>query len=367
MAFHINPETGEAGKCRAKNGNCPFGSADEHYPTAEAARDAYETSQATFEDPKKLRISSAAEAALSVDLIPKKAPRWLKQSAAIQKELFGTEPQYLGTITTPAGELAIVWEKDSTAKNDEFVQLKRGYEISRLTLNDPKTGEELGYLKLGSQTQESISRTFGDDEWREFAWADDSESLRGFRVYTKDANGKSVRTYPVREASGEELVAAKRELWAGSHASMRITPPNFDLNQLSWSGLVNLNKDHAPEDEAQLDSDLAQLRNQLRDKLNLQQQWHSDPTIDFIRMSDRLRGKGTGQALYVLGARMLGKQGRVLRASGIQTEFAEAAWKRLGSDPRIPMTTISKKESYLREDGETKDYLCLDFRAKENS
>lgn len=44
MSFHINSH-GEAGKCKAQAGNCPFGGADEHYKSAEEARSAYETAQ----------------------------------------------------------------------------------------------------------------------------------------------------------------------------------------------------------------------------------------------------------------------------------------------------------------------------------
>jgi len=40
--FHINPKTGEPGLCRAHGGNCPFGSADQHFNSAEDARSAYE-------------------------------------------------------------------------------------------------------------------------------------------------------------------------------------------------------------------------------------------------------------------------------------------------------------------------------------
>ncbi len=39
--FHLNAK-GEAGKCRAAKGKCPFGSADEHYDTPEEARSAFE-------------------------------------------------------------------------------------------------------------------------------------------------------------------------------------------------------------------------------------------------------------------------------------------------------------------------------------
>lgn len=40
--FHINPVTGSVGACSAQPGNCPFGGADEHYPTPEAARAGFE-------------------------------------------------------------------------------------------------------------------------------------------------------------------------------------------------------------------------------------------------------------------------------------------------------------------------------------
>lgn len=41
--FHVNPATGEAGLCRAHNGKCPFGGADAHHDSIEAARSSYET------------------------------------------------------------------------------------------------------------------------------------------------------------------------------------------------------------------------------------------------------------------------------------------------------------------------------------
>jgi hypothetical protein len=39
--YHINSK-GEAGKCTAKKGGCPFGDAEQHYTSSEAAREAYE-------------------------------------------------------------------------------------------------------------------------------------------------------------------------------------------------------------------------------------------------------------------------------------------------------------------------------------
>lgn len=45
MRYHINPTTGNPGKCSASEGRCPFGGESEHYTSPEAAREAFEKSQ----------------------------------------------------------------------------------------------------------------------------------------------------------------------------------------------------------------------------------------------------------------------------------------------------------------------------------
>jgi hypothetical protein len=47
MRYHINPTTGEPGKCSAKNGGCPFGGENEHFTSPEAAREAFEAANAS--------------------------------------------------------------------------------------------------------------------------------------------------------------------------------------------------------------------------------------------------------------------------------------------------------------------------------
>jgi hypothetical protein len=49
--FHINSK-GEPGKCSAQHGGCPFGSAEDHYTTREAATQAFERSMVTATIPK---------------------------------------------------------------------------------------------------------------------------------------------------------------------------------------------------------------------------------------------------------------------------------------------------------------------------
>lgn len=44
MPYHVN-DKGEAGRCGATKGHCPFGDADEHYSSLEAARFAFEANQ----------------------------------------------------------------------------------------------------------------------------------------------------------------------------------------------------------------------------------------------------------------------------------------------------------------------------------
>jgi len=50
--FHIN-SAGEAGQCKAVNGNCPFGGESDHFTSAEAAREAFEAKQESFATPAK--------------------------------------------------------------------------------------------------------------------------------------------------------------------------------------------------------------------------------------------------------------------------------------------------------------------------
>lgn len=66
MRYHINPVTGEPGKCRAKL-TCPFGDLEaEHYPTLTAAREAFEAANreaalASLRQPREEQVALQAE------------------------------------------------------------------------------------------------------------------------------------------------------------------------------------------------------------------------------------------------------------------------------------------------------------------
>lgn len=53
--FHVNPITGNAGKCTATKDNCPFGSDSEHYASADDARQAFERGQSSFNEQAPLK------------------------------------------------------------------------------------------------------------------------------------------------------------------------------------------------------------------------------------------------------------------------------------------------------------------------
>lgn len=50
-SFHVNPETGEPGRCRAHLHSCPYSSEDNHFETREDARNFYEDYASKLTDP----------------------------------------------------------------------------------------------------------------------------------------------------------------------------------------------------------------------------------------------------------------------------------------------------------------------------
>jgi hypothetical protein len=53
MRYHINQETGEPGVCRARVGECPYGSSSPHFESESEARKAYEAQMEDYEKFKK--------------------------------------------------------------------------------------------------------------------------------------------------------------------------------------------------------------------------------------------------------------------------------------------------------------------------
>ena len=288
----------------------------------------------------------------------------MKAIAANQKKLFGTKPKILAVIPSPLGDLAVVWEQDSNADNDKWIQVERGYEINRITFNNLETGQELGYLKMGSMDNESYKRSFGDDEWAQFAWAEDTLGRQfGYRKDSFNNAGELVISSGIRDASGDERLMLKRAIWAKSHAALGIIPTNFDASKLTWGSLINLEESHAPVDETELDENIDVLRKELNKRIKLHKARHKTPIVDFVRVDEQLKGKGMGHALYIFGARMQATKGKVLEASGTQSDEAQKSW-RLMKKLALPIITTTEKaprNSYIQG---MIDHFALDFRNK---
>lgn len=88
--YHVNPETGNAGVCRAEKGRCRFGEADEHYTSEEAARGSYEAKQQAFRDAH--RDDLAFYSPSWSGKIPKRLEKQLaRAAAALEAEAKGLE------------------------------------------------------------------------------------------------------------------------------------------------------------------------------------------------------------------------------------------------------------------------------------
>lgn len=328
--YHVNPETGDPGPCRARK-NCPFGGDEIHFDNAARARENYERLQSLIHDPKQIKPKSSktTDAAFASDLnYQGKVPRWFKKaSSPLQKALFDCEPELLDVIHGPHGKLAVVWEDNSIEPDDIYLSVERGYVTTRLTLRDFRSGEVKAYLKAAYQTQESQERSYGTDEWRGFRYLAERESFRGMdKQYPKG------RDYKVGDDSLERKL---------------ISPPPLDtedeLRDFISKARYSLDIYGAPRTEEMDEETLRKEGNTLQkaanDRLAIDLENYRTPYIDFSRVDDdKLRGKGLGHSLYIFTARKLSEKGLGLRASGLQSDEAQKSWRLMAADKRFPIT-----------------------------
>lgn len=64
--FHLN-SNGDAGICKASQGNCPFGGDEDHFTSPEAARSAFEATQAITETPLQKAQGAYSKASQAYD------------------------------------------------------------------------------------------------------------------------------------------------------------------------------------------------------------------------------------------------------------------------------------------------------------
>lgn len=353
--FHLNPETGEPGSCRARK-HCPFGGDDIHFPDAKSARENFERTQQLLEEARSTKPKSSpfTDAAFASTLkYEGKPPRWFKKlPSKLQQNLLGCKPELLDIIDGPNGKLAVVWEENSVEANDIWIVMERGYNTSQLSLRDARTGEVKAYLKAAYQTKESQERSYGTDEWKGFRYLADRESFYGM-----------VKQYP-----------EKRDYEFGDETfnGVVINPPGLETEDELRSFVTKARKKFEIYDDSTVDKmnetelrkELTILQKTANDRLTSNLENFKTPYIDFSRVDDNeLRGKGLGHSLYIFAGRKLAEQGLGLRASSVQSDEAQKSWRLMAADKRFPITV----KNWLYRDASYKSISAgyiLDFTNK---
>lgn len=376
--FHIR-DNGEPGRCVAAPGHCKYGDEEKHHSDPAEARIAYEQSQngasiATLTKTSKNSLNSVSEKSARIDRALESdltysgpTPRWLKKLQKESEESFsGEPPKIIDVIDTPAGKMAVVWETNSMAQNDRRLPW-RGFVVRSVCMMDMKTGEKLGYVKSTFVDDASVKSAFGDDELASLRYMDESSgSDYGCRTYveTKERNrrGKKIsrKVDSISLAkTPEEILEIKRTTWAKSHSALRLTPNSYDPADKDKYYLSRPTVEAAPNDEATIMQDMKQVLDITNKEFENFKKDFKEPFIDYSSIDDSLQGTGLGSSLYVYAARMLGKENKPLRSSGLQSDQAKTVWNRFKDDPRLP---VQKKKHQFSGANEVQDCYVLDFR-----
>lgn len=346
--YHINPETGDPGVCRART-KCPFGDIQiDHFTSKKEARDYYELEQNLLEQVKQVKVNlkqhPITKQALSSTLVHNgPEPEWLHELQETGLKKFGNKTEIIDIIETSQGSLAVTWSPSSVDEIDESMQLEGGRECHELNYRKIDDGTILGKLKVSYLTPETITRSFGDNEWTGLRYCDEIKGkLTGATSIERNNEDKYVRVDNfAKVTTPDELIALKKTIWAQSHASFNITPKNVSMKELHGL-LVNLTPEMAPNDPVKLDEDLKILQNHANTELNEDMKELKAPFIKYSGLDETLRGQGLGTSLYIYAARKMSEKGLTLEGSGTQTEYAQKAWVRMAADETIP-TKLGKR------------------------
>ena len=254
--------------------------------------------------------------------------------------------------------LTFTWH-DISRRRQDWTCRDRGYLVSRLSVTDA-TGTEVGGLNVTHTTPELVDEELPTS----FHWADENTGYSFGFPFRRAATKKAAETLAAmgRNDTPLESPTAAR-VWAAAYSALKERPPSA-----RGKATYSLSASDAPADRQTLLAELAVAEEKLDRKVEQFKEFLSVPFIDYAEL-DRtatapdgtempLRGTGTGQRMYRLAAGRLAQQGKVLRASGIQTDEAQAVWRRMAADPETRTTEVTVR--YF--DQEPKTYVCLDYR-----
>lgn len=245
---------------------------------------------------------------------------------------------------------------DQSPRTQDWHSRERGFLVSRLsvTYQTPamaaagKSGFEVAYLNLTHTTPELVASLFANP----FRWADENTSASfGYRY--------------------RDEVTPQQE-WASAYSDLRyeMTPPSAK-DKRCWGAY---SASDAPTDPAVLAAELAAAAKVYATRMRGFTRWLATPSVDFSHVdstfeADRsphaehpgsLRGTGIGRRMYLLAAQHIAQRGKVLRASGLQSDEAQAMWQRLVADPTVP-TRRTQNTYYRPAEQRTKTYWCIDY------
>jgi hypothetical protein len=363
--YHITPSriNGQSRRlrCVAGPGNCKYGDAP-HFETKAAAEQFLKFQDDVEVDPRLVNLHSThpgVEQAIHSSLNYRgKQPRWwrkFERMAAGHKDL-PVKPELLDVIDSPVGPLAVVWQNLSHDGNDIPVELNRGSDVKLLSLISMKTGEREGYLKLTSKNWQSMARSYGTGE------------LLPFRYQQKEASGGLRYEAVLEGADPASMSEAEREqfdrkLWL---TAVDVNKGYYEneigrAHSMDLSGVDKRNgikESLIPADINVVRADLAEFAELINRQIDAARVTYEQPYVDQSRIvKEELQGHGLGSVMYVYGARKLATQGLAIRASGLQTPQAKAAWARFAK--HFP----AQFKIYTAEDaGKTYEARLLDFR-----
>jgi hypothetical protein len=228
-------------------------------------------------------------------------------------------PKLLDVIDSPSGKLAVVWHDEATEDKAKSLTLDSGYGSPACYYKSVETGEVVGYVRTAYIDEDTLKRSFGDDEFA--VWRMRSRYGGTRYPFTRDDDTMMLGD---RNLEGEELLAKRRQIWVAAHRDLEksITRPDG-----SYAAYYNISVNDIPDD-AQVAKDLKALSKKPRKEMQDKIKHFGVPYIDYSSVDGNLKGQGFGTALYLYSARQLGKQGKTMRASGTQTDAAQAVWKR---------------------------------------
>jgi GNAT superfamily N-acetyltransferase len=268
--------------------------------------------------PQSLQGKLINQAAISSLEWKGEQPVWWAEyhETAKANEFAPSNAKIIDVIDSPQGKLAVVWQDESQGANID-ANLSSGYGSRSCYFKSVETGETVGRVDMAYIDKASMERTFGNDEMTPYRY---QSRYSGTTYPFNDDN----YVYEDRNYGGEALLEQRRSVWV--EAAKGSGKTIYDSNG-KYVAYYNIDESHVPDD-ATVEKDLDEFSVPIKKAMNAARKFHAKPFVSYSEVDDSLKGQGYGSALYVYTARMLAKEGKVLRGSGLQTNEAKKVWER---------------------------------------